>query len=201
MEKLFARSLSILFHPLLITTIGVLIIFQTNLYITYISAELKRQIIIVTFISTFFVPALFIIAGLQIQKLFPKIEKVPYWSMLYLFTAFCFYMGYQILSNLPVAGFFKAIFLAGAIISIGLSIISPRWNISVYSTGTGALLGTTIAVMLRMGYYDLPLLALILLIGGFSGYSRLALGKNNPAQVYAGYILGFLIMFIIFNFL
>jgi hypothetical protein len=201
MEKLFARALSVIFHPLIITTLGVLIIFQTNLYITYIAAELKRLIIVITFTSTFLVPAIFIIGGLQLQKMFPKTEKIPSLSIVFLFTAFCFYMGYQITSNLPVAGFFKAIFLAGAIISIGLAIISPRWNISTYTTGTGALLGTTVAVMLRLGYYDLIMLIAILLIGGFSGYSRLVLGKNNPAQVYAGYIWGFLVMFIIFNFL
>jgi hypothetical protein len=200
MEKLFARALSVLLHPLIITTIGILIIFQTNFYVTYISTELKQLIIIITFISTFIAPAIFILIGLQLQKMFPKTEKVSALSVVYLFAAFCFYIGYHIISGLPLAGFFRAIFLAGAILSIGLAVISPSWNISAYTTGTGALLGTTIAVMLRLGYYDLTLLIAILLIAGFSGYSRMVL-KNNPAQVYAGYIWGFLVLFIIFNFL
>jgi len=201
MEKIFARILSILFHPLIITTIGVIILFQTNIYITLISVELKQLIIVVTFISTFLVPALFIIMGIQIQKFFPRMEKVPALAMVYLFTALCFYLGYYLISELPVAGFFKAIFLSGAIILIGLAMISQRWNISAFTSGTGALMGTTIAVMLRLGYYDLPLLILILLIGGFSGYSRLALEKNNPTQIYAGYAWGFSVMFVIINFL
>lgn len=201
MEKIFARILSVLFHPLIITTIGVLIIFQTNIYVTFISVELKQLIIVVTFISTFLVPAMFILGGLQLQKFFPKTEKAPASAIVYLFTALCFYLGYYLISGLPVAGFFKAIFLSGAIILIGLALISQRWNISAFTTGTGALLGTTIAIMLRLAYYDLPLLIIMLLIGGFSGYSRLALGKNNPAQIYAGYIWGFSVMFIIINFL
>jgi hypothetical protein len=200
MEKLLARSISIIFHPLLLPTLGLLLLFQTDLYITFLSGTLKQVIIISTFISTGAIPALFFLTGKTLRNGVESWEKMPVQTLTYLISGVSYFAGYYLISKLPVAGFFNAIFLAGTLVLVALALISLRWNISSHMTALGALFGVALSIMLRLGQHDMMLIGLILLAGGFTGYARLVMGKNNPAQVYAGYILGFSILFLIFNF-
>ena len=200
MKKVLARSISIVFHPLLLPTLGILLLFQTDLYITFLSGTLKRMIMISTLFSTGIIPALFVLSGRIWKKGGGPGEKVPIQTLTYLIAGISYFVGYYFISKLPVAGFFNAIFLAGTLVLVALALISLQWNISSHMAALGGLFGIALAIMLRLGHHDIWLLTLILLAGGFTGYARLEMGKNNPAQVYAGYILGFLILFLIFNF-
>lgn len=84
--------------------------------------------------------------------------------------------------------------------TVSLSLISLKWNISAHMAGVGAIAGSTIAIMLRLGVFNLSFLTAVQLAGGLTGFSMLALAKNNPAQVLAGYILGFGILFTVFTY-
>jgi len=126
---------------------------------------------------------------------------LPEVSIIYLFTSICYYFGFYFISIIPLAGFFKTIFLAGALVLIVLSIISLQWNISSHMAGVGAIAGSSIAVMLRLGVFNLVFLSAVLIAGGLTGFSMLALTKNNPAQVLAGYILGFGILFLVLSYI
>jgi len=201
MEKVFARIIQTLFHPLLIATIGVLILFRTNLYFAFISGQIRQIVVLGTFAATFLIPLVFIISIGIIKKHFAGKGKFPEITMIYLFTALSYYLGYYFLSKMPLAGFFKAAFLAGTLVLVSLSLISLRWKISSHMVGVGALAGVTIAIMLRLGVFDQSFLALVLIAGGLTGFARLALAKNNPAQVLAGYLLGFGILFLIFSYI
>jgi len=108
---------------------------------------------------------------------------------------------YYLISRMPLAGFFKAGFLAGTLVLVSLSLISLRWNISSHLAGVGAMAGVTVALMLRLGVFNPFFLAAVLLAGGLTGFSRLALEKNNPAQVLAGFVLGFGILFSVFSYI
>lgn len=199
MERLFARIVQILFHPLLIASFGAVILFRTNLYVAFISEQISRIVLLTTFASTCLFPLIFIISIGIIKKHFAGKGKFPEITMIYLFTAVCYYLGYFFLSTMPLAGFFKAAFLSGTLVLISLSLISLQWNISSHMAGVGAMAGITIAMMLRLGIFDLTFLAVVLMMGGLTGFARLALKKNNPAQVFAGYMLGFGILFSVFN--
>lgn len=199
MEKIAARVIQILFHPLLIPVIGLFILFRTNLYIAFISTQMRETILLSAFFATCLVPAFFIIGLRLYTKHFFNHPGYPSNSIIYLFTAICYYVGYFYTSMWTLAGFYKAGFLAGTIVLILLSLISIRWNISSFTAGTGAITGLIIAIMLRLGVYDPVLLPAVLMAGGLTGYSRLVLGKNTPAQVYAGYLLGFSILFAIYS--
>lgn len=201
MEKIFARVVQILFHPLLISSIGMFILFRTDLYVAFISEEIRQIVLTVTLLSTCFIPLVFIIAIGVIKKHFHDKSLFPEITMIYLLTAISYYIGYYFISKMPLAGFFKAAFLAGTLVLISLSLVSLRWNISSNMAGVGAMAGTSIAIMLRLGVFNFPFLTAVLIAGGLTGFSMLALAKNNPAQVLAGYILGFGILFSVFTFI
>lgn len=201
MEKLFARIVQILFHPLLISTLGVFILFRTNLYVAFISEPIRQIVILTAFASTCLIPLVFIITIGVIKKNFQEKGRFPEITVIYLFMAISYYIGYYFLSKLPLAGFFKAGFLAGTMVLISLSLISLHWNISSHMAGVGAIAGITIAIMLRLGVFDPIFLTAVLMAGGLTGFSQLALVKNNPAQVCAGYMLGFGILFSVFTYI
>jgi len=199
MEKIAARVIQVVFHPLLIPVIGVIILFRTNLYIAFISGQMRQIILLSTFLATCLVPLFFIFTLRLFTKFIYNQGKYPEVSIIYFFTAICYYIGYYYISMLTLTGFYKAGFLAGTLLLISLSLISLRWNISSYMAGTGAIAGLSVAIMLRLGIYDPLFLVAVLLAGGLTGFSQLSLEKNTPAQVYAGYLLGFAILFSIFS--
>lgn len=201
MEKLFARIVQVLFHPLLISTSGMFILFNTNLYIAFIPAEVRQVILMITLLSTCFIPLIFIISIRFVKKHFQDREKFPEVTIFYLFAAISYYIGFYFISKMPLAGFYKAAFLAGTLVLISLSLVSLRWNISSHMAGVGAIAGSSIAIMLRLGVFNLPFLTAVLIAGGLTGFSMLALAKNNPAQILAGYILGFGILFLVFTYI
>jgi hypothetical protein len=201
MEKTFAQIIQFLFHPLFISTVGMFILFRTNLYVVYIPEQVRQIILIVTLVSGCLIPLLFISVIGKIKKSFQDKVKFSEVSVVYLFTAISYYIGYCFISKMSLDGFYKVVFLSGTLVLVLLSMISMRWNISSHMAGVGAIAGSSIAIMIRFGVYNFSFLSAVLIAGGLTGFSMLALSKNNPAQVLAGYILGFGILFSIFTYL
>jgi hypothetical protein len=199
MEKNIARLILIVFHPLIITTFGIILLFRSSFYLATIADEIKLIILFSTFFGTCLIPLLMILSKYFLMKEISSKDKL-FKTIVYLFTALCYYLSYLVISELPIAGFFRVVFLSGALLLVALSLVTLRWNISAHTAGAGALLGTTIALMLRLETIHAEALALMILIGGMSGFACLKLEKNTPAQVYSGYFLGFSILFLIFNF-
>lgn len=201
MEKNFAKVIQFLFHPLLISTIGMFILFKTNIYVAYIPEQVRQIILIVMLVSGCLMPLFFITVIRKMRKSFQDKVKFSELSIIYLLTAISYYIGYYFISKMPLDGFYKVAFLAGTLVLVLLSLISMRWNISSHMAGVGAIAGSSIAIMLRLGVYNLSFLSAVLIVGGLTGFSMLALSKNNPAQVLAGYILGFGVLFSVFTYL
>jgi len=201
MEKVIARIIQILFHPLLISTMAMLVLFRTNLYLAFISEQISQIVLMITVTSTCIIPLVFIILIGVIKPYFKDKTKFPEVSLIYLFTAISYYVGYYFISKIPLDGFFKAAFLAATLVIVALSLISRQWKISSHMAGVGAIAGSTIAIMLRLGVFNFTFLSAVLIVGGLTGFSMLSLSKNNPAQVLAGYILGFTVLYSIFTFI
>lgn len=61
--------------------------------------------------------------------------------------------------------------------------------------GVGALVGGIIALSFFMSINFYILLPVTVLIGGLTGWARLKLNAHTPAQVYAGFMLGAVVIF------
>lgn len=73
-------------------------------------------------------------------------------------------------------------------------IITFFWKISLHTIGMGGLLGFFLEMMLHMQGTTIfsILFPFLVIIAGLVGTSRLYLNAHTPAQVYAGYAVGFL---------
>lgn len=201
-EEKLAKIISTLFHPLLMPTYGFAVLFLTQNYIsTFTTLSLKILILSVTFIFTFLLPAInaFILLKMgRIKSLEMESNEervVPYTS-----TALYYFSLYYLFYNAELPNVFKILVL-GASISIVLTLlINFKWKISAHTIGIGGISGGIFGIVLRL-HIDLHVILMcVILVGGLVGYARLKLNAHTPAQVYSGFLLGFIVEFLLMVF-
>ncbi len=199
--SLTARVTSILFHPLLIPTLGFLLLFSSGFYFAVIPWSLKRFILLVVFLSTCILPALSI-GLLSFSPRFDiKMEKGTDRVLPLLLSSFFYYIGYLILQRLPLFPIYQLFLIASILVQIALIIISLRWKISAHSAAIGGLVGGFFALAFRLQESPVLILITLIFIAGMVGTARLILEKHTSSQVYAGFLLGLLIMNMVIMFI
>ena len=193
-----ARLTSIVFHPLLIPTLGFLLLLNSGFYFTLIPWSLKRMVLMVIFLSTCLLPAISIgLLGLN-QKIDLKMDKNSDRILPLILSSIFYYAGYMVLQRLPIFPIYKFFLVASILVQIALLFISLRWKISAHSAAIGGLLGGFLAMSFLFQENPLLILTLLVLISGLVGTSRLILEKHTNSQVYSGFLIGFLIMISVF---
>lgn len=194
MEKRFAHILSFLFHPLFLTFYGLLILFHSNLYISYLPPSMKKWIYIIVAVNTAIVPLSItpiylyrkIISSVQMESSNERIIPL-------IINAFLYYLTYYLLNRYNTPDVIRVYILAGAVCIFMAIIVSWKWKISLHMIGIGALTGAVLSISFRYRI-NLNLYFIVLIfISGLVGASRLQLDAHNPGQIYSGYVLGFLI--------
>lgn len=192
-----SQSVSYLFHPLLMTSLGILIVFFSDFQYYYIPSEVKRMIFIVVVAGTVGLPLAFI----PFYWMFGSITNIELSDVRQRFipmfiTSVIYYITYLNLKKIYVPEVIQA-FVFGVFIAIFIStIITLRWKISAHATGVGGLIGLLLGMMIRENIYHLDFLMLVILLAGLIGFARIWLSSHTPMQVYAGYALGTCILFV-----
>lgn len=201
-KKKTAIVISYLMHPLLMPTIGLLLVFfigNIQGFNPYSSAEDIKNIYIV-FITIFLGTAIFpLFIGLILKRLnyisnlhMPKREEriipfiltgISYIGIIYLYT--------EVLSLNLDSRIYSIIIGATLSIIIGL-LITLSWKISLHMIGIGGLIGILVLIS-KLGEKILfyPLI-LAIIIAGLIGFGRLFLKAHNIQQIIAGLLLGFI---------
>jgi len=194
-ENSIAKIISYLLHPLLMPTYGFLLLFYTNNYIsTFTNKESKLVFIAIIFVFTFLLPALNALILLKMKRInslemeTSKERIIPYTSTsLYFFALF-----YLFYSN-PFPEIFTILIL-GAAISILLTLfINFNWKISAHATGVGGIIGAIMGISYRLNIDLQLILFIVIALAGLVGYARLKLNAHTPAQLYTGFLLGFIV--------
>lgn len=203
MENRFARLISYLFHPLLIPTYGLILMFNLKAYFALaIPLEAKWMIMGLVIITTFLIPLLLILLMVR-RGMIKSIAIQDKADRFYPFTimAIFYFLASYMFRQLELAPFFQ-MFLFGALMLVILSmLITIYWKISLHMTAIGGLIGTIIALTFRL-MIDLSIyLFVIIIAAGLIGYARLKLNSHTSLQVYSGFIMGVLLMFSLFYFI
>lgn len=198
---LLAKGISIIFHPLLIPSIGFLLLFYSGFYFSMMNWEVKKFVLLIVFFTTCILPLLTIAFLSMNERFSPGMEKSTDRVLPLMFSAIYYYIGYYLLGRLPIFPVYKVFLISTILVIILLMVVSLRWKISNHMASIGGLTGALIALSLRLQINTSYILALVFLIAGLVGTSRLILKKHNPLQIYAGYALGFLVMFLILMFI
>ncbi len=189
-----ARVTSIVFHPLLIPTLGFLLLFNSGFYFAILPWSVKKYILLVVFLSTCVLPALSITLLALNPKFDISMEKSTDRVLPIILSSIFYYLGYLILQRLPVFPIYNLFLIASILVQIALLIISMGWKISAHSAAVGGLIGGFFALSFRLQENPVLILTFLILVAGMVGTARLILGKHTSWQVYAGFLLGFLVM-------
>lgn len=200
MNNRIATFLSVLFHPLIITTYLFALLFMLTPDLVGVSAlELPAlgSLLLLIFLNTFVAPSAIIyyfyrfglISSLHVDNL--QERRLPYLVsvIIYGFAAYLFGWRLQPIGELAPQ---ISIILAGVTVSLlFVAFVSLFWKISAHATGIGGVIGMLTALLMRFEETTLftPLL-LTIVVGGFVMSARLYLNAHSPAQIAAGALGG-----------
>jgi len=194
MKKNIAKAISLIFNPLIMPSLGILMIFSSGSLFNLLPPELKKIIFYSSLTITFAIPLSVIIffnINGKIDYIYLndiKKRRMPFFItfVFYGFSAFLF-MKFKIIPR------FIQLYMFAVALSVFLSlIITFRWKISIHMVGIGGITGLAIALLPYHPFYlDIWIISLVF-ISGLIGYSRLKLDIHEPLQIYSGFLLGFI---------
>jgi hypothetical protein len=202
MKNPVATVVSYILHPLLVPTYIIIFLLNMDVFLAFmIPFTLRLWIISMFFMVTFAMPAMMIwmmhrrgiITSMQMEmrseRFYPLLLTTIFWVI-----------GYVLLSRTGLPVIYYQYLLGGIaalIIAIGINYF---WKISLHMLGMGGLTGVFLGFSFRIGVDVFLLLTILILLSGLVGYARLKVNSHNPPQIYAGYIVGVLLMIVVYMF-
>lgn len=193
-----------MFQPLVMPSLMFLFLLYGMEESSIASGGDKNQVFSVIVVNTLVLP-LFLIFILRMTKVIPSLKMedkkdriFPFSivSMLYLLTSYFFYIKTWVDFTLVFTLFVMSI---GLMILTGITVF---WKISAHMTGVSGLLAIVLVMSLKYPMIDLlyPLIGVVLLAGAIAS-ARLYLNAHSPFEIFAGFLLGFLLCFSSFYYL
>lgn len=196
MTKRISSLISYSFHPVLMPFLGMFLILYSGTHFSLLLQEQKRAILIITAMSTILLP-LSVLPFLYYHKLISKYtipERRERLIPLLLSVVF-YYFGYYILHKFSAPVFIQRFLLASLICLIISVLIHLRWKISLHMIAIGGLTGLISSFGFLFQLNISLVLMVLILIAGITGTARLHLRTHNQAQIYSGFMLGFVLSF------
>lgn len=188
------KIVSILFHPVFVPTITVIL--TIKIYSNIIILENQAGIILIgTCVFSLILPLLSVFILLLTKKIdsleMPKKEE-RFLPILFasIWMILGFYFMKEIFSYAPIM---KSIYLGAIYVMLIALLITKKWKISLHMLAIGGATGVFIILEFLFGQ-NLILLLITILISGILGFSRLSLKAHSLNQIYAGFIVGNIVM-------
>ena len=186
-----AKLISIIFHPTLMATYGVVTIFQTGAEYPYLDIKHQLYLILFVFVVTFLIPVsmLPVYLGMGvIRSVYMEHHRER--AIPLVISSLAFLMGYFLLMRVFPENFLLNVMLLSGLAVLLTGIVSFFWKISAHLIGLGGWFALTIFA----GYYlqanTSAWVALAALGAGATAFARLYLGAHNVAQVIVGFASG-----------
>jgi hypothetical protein len=172
-------------------SLGMLVMFNSGTYLSYLPPELKRWILIFTLVSTFLLP-LTVIYFLSLQGIVKSVhlktreERLAPMVISLILYVFCFYL----IKRIDVPKLYNA-FLFSGIISIAITLlITTRFKISIHMVGLGGLTALVAFLAFHLKVDLQFYLIVVITLAGITGTARLNLKAHTSSEIYSGYFLG-----------
>ena len=193
--KTLPQTFSIIFHPLLMPTYGALVLlFNSGLYISFMTDSSKNVLLSVIISSTFVLPlvSLPILYFRRLNQMFSDARQDRILPLV--ITSLFYYLGYYLMNLMGVPTILRVFILASFAAVCVTLLITFFWKISAHMIGTGGLCGLVFIIMWLYHVDLLFYLIITILISGVAAYSRLSLQAHTPKQIYTGWVIGFIVV-------
>ena len=190
--KTLAKLVSALLHPLCMPLLTLAMMLSEDGYLKH-RMGLFSYLFVLLLINTL-APAVSLwmlqrrgfISDLDIRS--RKERPWPFLLVLAYYT-----MAYLLVLNstaVEVPLFYRQVLLS-LVVSIGIAwLITLRRKVSMHMLAQGGTLAVYIHVALQNGLWSMGWVTALVLSAGLVGWSRLTLGAHTPREVYAGYTIG-----------
>lgn len=190
-----AQVVSVAFHPLCMPLYATWLLMHSSSYISHTMHEsLQHFLYVLIFVTTYLLPACMVwmlwqkgwISSLELSE---RSERhIPF-----LLTIACYGFGIYLLLKIQVSILFP-LSLLGAMIAVFLAfLINLRWKISIHMIGIGGMMGLFFGYGISFQMNIHYALIALSVIAGLLGTARLVRKAHTPAQVYTGFIAGFMV--------
>ncbi len=172
-------------------SLGLLVLFFSGTYLSYLPVQLKKWIFGFTFIGTYLIPlgsVYFMYYQGMVQSLHLKSreERLAPLVISLVMYVFCYYL----IRRMDIPETYNAYMLSAAI-SVAVSLlITTKYKISIHMVGTGGLLALVGFIAFQMRVNLLFYLLVAIFIAGLVGTARLFLKAHTPTEIYAGFFVG-----------
>lgn len=189
--RTFLKIVSYVFQPLVMPTVGVILLMQLTLF-QILGTPYRILAIVGTALFTGLLPALPILLMMrkgQVKDLF--ISRREERTMPYLFSLLAYV--FWVIFLWRTLGFpFEFVAVAiGSVVSVALMVfINLKWKISAHAAGMGGFVGSIFAVSYLVQINPLVLIIVSLIISGLVAISRIYLKAHTLSQVIGGFGLG-----------
>lgn len=199
MNERTATFLSFLFHPLLMPCVVLAIMLNID-PVTSLALPLKMKGITIgmAFITTVLIPLsmVFLIYRLGvIRSIYMRIREER--AVPLLMIAVFYYLTYHLLRGLHLPGIIHMYMLGATLLMILLIIVNFFMKVSLHMAGLGAFTGLLTGMSFHYGSNTSWWILGGILLSGIVGTARMKLNAHQPSDLYTGWLMGALIMFLI----
>lgn len=200
MNNRIAIILSVIFHPLILTTYLFALLFMLSPELVGVSAlELPAlgSLLLLLCLNTFIAPALVIyyfqklgiISSLYVDDLAER--RLPYLACIIIYALATYLFGWQLEPIGELAPQISIILGSVTVSLVLMTVITLFWKVSAHATGIGGAITMLAGLMIRSGEPSIfyPLLVTIV-IAGWLLSARLHLNAHTPAQILVGFVCG-----------
>ncbi len=203
MEDRIVKIISYLFHPLFMPVYIILMLISFPYYVaSQLPVQSKLILLGTVAVMTVFIPLLFT-AFMRRRKIIRSFFLESKEERIYplLAVAVSYYITYFILKGYPVSALFSYYMLGSTFLAVLALIISFYLKISLHMIGLGGVLGLVLGMALNFSFNLFwPLIALVV-ASGLTAYTRLKTNSHKPSEIYSGFLMGGVTMFILFYFI
>lgn len=194
MRRQVAQLFSYLFHPAIYPILGTFVLLR-SLPMQYPSKMILLTVVMV-FCGTYLIPVIAsvllfrygLVRSLQMEE--ARDRRLPY-----IFSAVSFYFTSLLLRQVEVLHEAYLFLLASATVIIIHLLLLPYTKPSAHLGGIGGFLGLMLALSFRYGLNFWPYIAGLVLLSGIIASARLRLKAHSVAELWLGFLSGFLVVF------
>ena len=190
-----ARSISYIFHPLLMPTLGLLLILNSGTYLALLNPTAKQAVLFVMALGTIFFP-LMMLPILYYRKLITSFQDASHEGKVipYLITLILYVITFVYFVRLPLNRVIHSYVLSVPVLLGIILLVGLKFNICAHMAALGGMAGLIISLILL---YETPLqwfLIFTLIAAGLTGTARIINGVQRPREIYSGFLLGFVVV-------
>lgn len=195
-----AQFISIIAHPVLLPTWMFLIFIDSGICRVF---NIDTNICLLTvFITTFVMPMIFmfILKKLKVIKSLTMERREDRFIPLIIMVIFLFTIQ-SLFDDITSLGYYNFYINCNIMLCSIVFWINIYWKISLHSVGWGAFVAALFIMSTISSTRYLPYFLASIIISGVVGSARLYLKSHSESQIYIGFAVGFLLVYILWYFI